>query len=200
MQGIRQLAMGGSGTALAWSADAMFYNPACLSHLNVWQASVSAFGIMPNVQYVQGNYSARSQQQIFTPFNVYAGGPIRRTNNRVGFGIGVYTPFGSGLKWDDNWAGRYVMQEIALQTIFAQPTFSYKISDKFSIGAGYVFAYGNVKLRQAVPIQDASGNDGSALLTGTAMGHGFNVGLHCKLSKRVQLGLAYQLRHKHACR
>lgn len=192
MQGIRQLAMGGSGTALAWSADVMFYNPAALSHLNVWQASVSALGIIPTVQYVQGNYAARSQQQIFTPFNVYVGGPLRFTNNRLSFGVGIYTPFGSGLKWDDNWSGRYVTQEIALQTIFAQPTFSYKFSDNFSIGAGYVFAYGDVKLRRAIPITDANGNDGTALLKAKAFGHGFNAGIHSKLSRRLQVGLDYR--------
>lgn len=192
MQGIRQLAMGGSGTALAWSADVMFYNPAGLSHLNVWQASVSVLGIIPSVQYVQGNYSARSQSQIFTPFNVYVGGPLRFTNNRLGFGVGIYTPFGSGLRWDDNWSGRYVTQEISLQTIFAQPTFSYKFSDNFSIGAGYVFAYGDVKLRRAVPITDVNGNDGTALLEAKAFGHGFNAGIHAKLSSKLQVGLDYR--------
>lgn len=192
MQGIRQLAMGGSGTALTWNADIIFYNPAGMSDLNLWEASVSCLGIMPGVQYVKDNYSTYAVQQVFTPFNVYVGGPIRKSKDKIHVGLGIYTPFGSGMKWDDNWQGRYVTQEIALQTIFAQPTVSYKFSERFSVGAGYVIAYGNVKLRKAVPIQDAEGNDGSASLTATAWGRGFNAGIHYKLTKTIQLGLSYR--------
>jgi long-chain fatty acid transport protein len=153
---------------------------------------VSGLAIMPSVQYVKNNYSIHSQQQIFTPFNVYIGGPIRRAQNKIAVGIGIYTPFGSGLKWDDNWMGRYVTQEIALQTIFAQPTVAYRFNKRLSFGAGYVVAYGNVKLRKALPIQDANGNDGSAMLSGTAWGRGFNAGLHYKITKKIQLGLTYR--------
>ncbi|MBL7719278.1 MAG: outer membrane protein transport protein [Flavipsychrobacter sp.] len=192
LQGIRQLAMGGTGTALTWNSDIIFYNPAGMADLNVWEASVSALAIMPGVQYVKDNYSIHAQQQVFTPFNVYVGGPIRKTKNKVAAGIGIYTPFGSGLKWDDNWQGRYVTQEIGLQTIFVQPTLSYKFSERFSVGAGYVIGYGNVRLRKAIPIQDANGQDGSARLQGEAWGNGFNAGIHYKLTKKIQLGLAYR--------
>lgn len=194
LQGIRQLAMGGTGTALTWNADIIFYNPAGMAHLDVWQASVSALAIMPSVQYAKNNYSAYSQEQIFTPFNVYVGGPIggRKKQSKISVGVGIYTPFGSGLKWDDNWQGRYITQEIALQTIFAQPTMCYKFSEKFSFGVGYVIGYGNVKLRQAVPIQDANGNDGSGELTGTAWGRGFNAGIKYTVNRTIQIGLNYR--------
>jgi long-chain fatty acid transport protein len=165
-----------------------------MADLNVWQASVSALAIVPNVQYVNGTYSTYSQEQTFTPFNVYVGGPIggKKAQGKIALGVGIYTPFGSGLKWDDNWQGRYITREIALQTIFAQPTLSYKINEKLSFGVGYVVAYGNVKLRQAVPIQDANGNDGSGELTGTAWGRGFNAGVRYKLTNRLILGLSYR--------
>lgn len=194
LQGIRQLAMGGSGTAITWNSDIIFYNPAGMADLNLWQASVSALAIMPDVQYTNNYSLVSSEKQVFTPFNVYVGGPIggKKLKGKLAVGLGIYTPFGSGLKWHDDWPGRYIIREIALQTIFAQPTVSYKINDRLSAGVGYVVAYGDVKLRQAVPIQDANGNDGSGELTGTAWGRGFNAGVRYKLTNRLILGLNYR--------
>lgn len=194
LQGIRQLAMGGSGTAITWNSDIIFYNPAGMADLNLWQASVSGLAIMPSVQYANSSAVVSSEQQVFTPFNVYVGGPIggKKVKGKLALGVGIYTPFGSGLKWDDNWSGRYITQEIALQTIFAQPTISYKINDRLSAGVGYVVAYGDVTLRRAVPIQDAQGNDGTGELSGVAWGRGFNAGVRYKLTNRLILGLNYR--------
>lgn len=194
LQGLRQLAMGGGGCAWVWDASTIFYNPAGMSRMNGIQAYGSILAIMPSVKYVQtptGGYSYESKQQTFTPFNVYVGGSILK-NKRLGVGLGVYTPFGSGLKWDDNWTGRYVNRSIYLQSIFFQPTVSYRVSDMVSIGAGFVYATGKVDLKQAIPVQDASGNDGSAELKGNANGTGYNIGIHVKANERLQFGLTYR--------
>jgi long-chain fatty acid transport protein len=196
LQGLRQLAMGGGGAATPWDASAIFYNPGALSNISGLQAYGSALFIMPKVQYAEsqnGGLTARSANQTFTPFNLYVGGPIKK-GSRLGLGIGVYTPFGSGLKWDDNWTGRYIIQEIELQSIFVQPTISYRINDRLSVGAGFVYAFGSVKLNRAIPAQDASGNDGQAKLKGNANGLGFNAGVHLKANDKLSFGLTYRSR------
>lgn len=192
LQGLRQLAMGGTGTAMPWDASTIFYNPAGLSRIKGVQVSASALLIMPNVQYAQsptGSYTARSQSQTFTPFNVYLGASLGKG---WGVGVGVYTPFGSGLKWDDNWTGRYLIQSIELQSIFIQPTLSYRINEVVSVGAGFVYAMGNLDLNQALPVQNANGQDGKLNLNGNANGIGFNAGVHIKASDKVQFGITYR--------
>ena len=107
LQGLRQLAMGGGGAAWPWDAATVFYNPGGLTRLQGIQAYGGALLIIPKVRYVQsptGGYSYNSVNQVFTPFNLYVGGPVR-PGSRLAVGIGVYTPFGSGLKWDDDWTG-----------------------------------------------------------------------------------------------
>ncbi len=195
LQGLRQLAMGGGGTAVPWDAATIFYNPGGLSRLDNFQAYGSALAIIPRVQYVNGDYgaSARTKNQIFTPFNVYVGGPIKGVKG-LGVGVGIYTPFGSGVSWEDNWTGRYIVQNIALQTIFIQPTISYKINEAVSIGAGYVYATGNVKLARAVPVQNSLGEDGKAELEGNASGMGYNVGISLKASEQWHFGISYRSR------
>jgi long-chain fatty acid transport protein len=196
LQGLRQLAMGGSGTAIPWDVSTIFYNPGGLTAFTGVQAYASAQFIMPTARYVQtptGFYSSESQPQVFPTFNAYVGGPVV-DKSRVSIGLGVYTPFGNGLKWDDNWSGRYLIQQVKLQSIFFQPTVAYQVHENVSIGAGFVYAIGNVQLRRAIPLQTMSGKDGSAELKGSGSGIGFNAGLHIHASENVQLGLSYRSR------
>lgn len=196
LQGLRQLAMGGGGTAVPWDASTIFYNPGGLSRLRTMQAYGSVQFIVPRVKYIQtptGGTAAQSVPQTFPTFNVYLGGPVRE-GGRLGLGVGVYTPFGSGLKWEDGWSGRYISRNISLQTIFIQPTLSYRINDGLSIGAGFVYAFGGVQLERAIPLTNAAGEDAKAELEGKATGMGYNIGASFKASDRLHFGLNYRSR------
>lgn len=195
LQGLRQLAMGGGGAAVPWDASTIFYNPGGLSSLDHFQIYGSALFIIPGVQYINNDngISERTQEKTFTPFNFYAGGTLKSVP-KLGLGIGVYTPFGSGTFWKDDWTGRYIIQNIELQTIFIQPTVSYKVSDMVSIGLGYVFATGNVDLSRAIPLQNTAGADGQAHLDGSAKGMGYNVGVQIKASDKLNFGITYRSR------
>src|SRR5690606_201851 len=134
VQGLRQIAMGGSGTGWMWDASSIFYNPGGLARLKNIQAYGSVQFLIANTQYAQtapGTYSEQSKTGFYTPFNVYVGGRLREAG-KLGIGLGIYTPFGSGMTWDNNWQGRYIIQKISLQSIFFQPTVSYKLADAVS--------------------------------------------------------------------
>jgi long-chain fatty acid transport protein len=195
LQGLRQLAMGGSGTAMPWDASTIFYNPGGLSRLDGWQASASGLMIIPTIQFAQSSTGTVSttQSQQFYPFNVYVGGPIKK-GSKLGVGIGVYTPFGSGLTWDNNWPGKYLVQSIYLQSIFIQPTASYRINDIVSVGAGFIYAFGNLEIKQALPVSNENGVDGQADLKGNANGTGYNIGVQLKATNKIQFGLTYRSR------
>ncbi|MBC7553872.1 MAG: outer membrane protein transport protein [Taibaiella sp.] len=191
LQGLRQLAMGGAGTAMPWDASTIFYNPAGLSRIKSIQAYVSVLGVMPATAYGNFEGSARSVKQTFTPFNIYVGGPVKE-GGRLALGLGIYTPFGTGIKWDDNWTGKFLVQSIELKSVFVQPTISYRLSETWSFGAGFIYAAGTFDLRQALPVQNMLGEDASAHLHGSGNGVGFNLGVHMKASERLQLGLTYR--------
>jgi long-chain fatty acid transport protein len=194
LQGIRQTAMGGTGVANPWDAATIFFNPGGLSCLDGIQAYASVHFVTPGVNYVPtptGSYAASIQSHTSTPFAVYVGGPIKK-DSKIGIGVGVYTPFGSTLKWGDTWTGRYIVENISLESIFIQPTVSYALTRNLSVGAGFIYAVGSVDIDKAIPVQDLSGSDGQATLKGNANGVGFNVGVHFKASDRVQLGLSYR--------
>jgi long-chain fatty acid transport protein len=195
LQGLRQLAMGGSGTAIAWDASSIFYNPGAMAQLENIQVSASALAIIPSTQYVQspGNYSATTQQQVFTPFNVYIAGPVAY-KSRVNIGLGIYTPFGSGTKWDEDWMGRYITTNIKLQSIFLQPTASVYVNEWLSVGAGFIYAFGNVQINKNIPLQNMNSLDSKADLKGDAQGVGFNVGVQLTPGDKWEFGITYRSR------
>jgi long-chain fatty acid transport protein len=200
LQGLRQLAMGGSGTGWVWDASTIFYNPGGLARLNGIQVYASGLVIAPSTAY--GNQansgmestSIRTKSRTFVPFNIYVGGPIQQ-DSRFALGLGIYTAAGIGITWDDNWLGKYIVQSIDMKAVFFQPTFSYRISDFLSVGGGFIYANGSLDLRKAVSIHSYSGpnlDDGEAHLHGSANGVGFNLGVHLKMGDHIQAGLTYR--------
>src|SRR5690606_20937229 len=83
------------------------------------------------------------------------------------------------------------IQDIALKAIFFQPTLAYQLNDKVSVGAGFVFAYGDVELHKALPVQNANG-DGQAELAGKTTAFGFNAGVFVQATPELSLGLSYR--------
>jgi len=194
LQGVRQMAMGGSGVAIPWDVSSVFYNPGSLSRLGGLQVYGSLFLVSPHVRYLQtptGGYFFDTQTHSATPFAVYAGGNIRK-DSKWAAGIGIYTPFGNSLHWDENWTGRYMVQSVSLSSVFIQPTLSYAFNDAIAFGAGFVYAIGTVDITKALPVQDLQAQDGHAELSGKASGIGFNAGLHIKASEKLQFGLSYR--------
>lgn len=195
LQGQKQIGMGGVGIALPQDNTCIFYNPGALTFCGSSQIYLAGSLIIPSVSYLQpapGSLTYTSQAQVFTPFELYISFKSKK-NPRLAGGVGVYTPFGSGLKWPDDWAGRFVIQEIELQSVFVQPTISYQISSHFGIGLGGVYAFGNVLLRQSIPAADQSTNDfGEGQLKGNASGFGFNVGVYYKANDKISAGLTFR--------
>jgi len=203
LQGLRELAMGGTGTAWAWDASTIFYNPGGLGRLKGIQIYGSIMQIMPSTAYSNvansgtQTISTRTVNQTFTPFNFYVGGPVQ-DGSRWALGLGIYTPFGSGTKWDDNWVGKYIVQDINLKCIFFQPTISYVVGDWLSVGAGFIYSTGTFDFSQALPVHGINGpgspdnGDGQATLHSNANGVGFNLGAHIKMRDNLQFGLTYR--------
>lgn len=200
LQGLRQLAMGGSGTAWPWDASTIYYNPGGLARLKGIQIYGSAMFVTPTTAY--GNRMASgvsssnemTARQTFTPFNFYLGGRITE-DSRWAIGLGVYTPFGNVMRWNDNWLGKYIVQSVELKTVFFQPTIGFRASERLSFGAGFVFGTGVVDYTNALPVHGTMGadiDDGQAHLHGNATGVGANLGINFKARENLQFGLTYR--------
>ncbi|HEY8399904.1 MAG TPA: outer membrane protein transport protein [Cytophagaceae bacterium] len=190
--GIRYVGMGHIGTALSIDAGSIFFNPGALSLIEPkYSFTGGVSGIISKTTFrAQGTiYEAHTESGITPPFQAFGSAKVAE---KFAIGLGVYTPFGSSVEWDNNWAGKFLIQDISLKSIFFQPTASYKITDRLGIGAGLVFAYGKVDLKRALPVTSISGEDGSVRLKGHTFGWGFNAGVNYKPTDNLKLGLSYR--------
>lgn len=144
----KQTGMGHVGTAMKLGAESIHFNPAGLVFLKEHvDLSVGIAGIGAKAKYTRDGYSARTDNPVSTPLYAYAGYKIY---GNLAAGIGLTTPYGNALKWPKHWEGASLIQDISLKSFVLQPTVSYKITDKLSIGAGLMLAVGNVKLSRAL--------------------------------------------------
>lgn len=196
-QGQKQQGMGFAGTALFQDAASIFYNAGSIAFSNENSANVSVTPIFANVLYVDsatgGAY--RTENPVGTPFCAY-GLFQHKKLEKFKFGIGIYTPFGSTVKWEDKWIGRFAITRLKLQAIYIQPTISYRLSKKIGIGGGFIYSKGSVNLQKDIPVQDSLGNYSHVELNGKAAGFGFNLGVNFQVNDQFSMGLSYRSKIK----
>lgn len=192
-QGQKQQGMGGAGNALPVDAASVFFNPGSVSFLKENSVNIGFTPTFANTLFEDANSTSigRTNSPMGTPFSAYA---VYRKNEESKFfyGLGIYTPFGSTIQYEDGWTGRFALTKLQLKSIFIQPTLSYKLNDRIGIGAGFVYSIGNVNLQKDIPVQDADGNYGHAELDGKASGFGYNIGLFVQVMEKLNIGLSYR--------
>ena len=152
LQGQKQTGIGLIGTPFTYGASSIFYNPGSLAlYKGTWSFEAGVSTIFANAAFQKEgtNYLARTDNPMGTPLYFYGAGKI---NKHIALGIGVYTPFGTSSSWEAGWAGRYLIQDISFKAYFIQPTIAYQIKDKFGIGVGFVYAFGNVDLKKIITL------------------------------------------------
>jgi len=200
LQGNRATGMGNLGTAMFADASSLFFNPGAMAFMDHNGAMVGFNPIFASNTYwnsetLNSSYTANSDNPMGTPFHAYVvWGP---SESNFKFGLGAFTPFGSGVNWGNEWSGRDLLNELTLRAIQIQPTVAYKIGDKFSIGAGLDVTIGSVKLMRTLLLDGRTSGDeyreGSVTLEGDAnTAFGFNIGLFYKVSDKLHIGLDYR--------
>lgn len=192
-QGQRQLGMGHTGTGLLHNdASYLFFNPGAGIFLDRKLTITAGMSLlMPRVVYLEpspGIYTAEMVHNTGTPFEFFAAWRA----GRWAVGAAVYTPFGSRAQWEDDWKGQFMVREIDLKTIFIQPTVTFRVNDYIGVGAGFIYATGNFKLRKGVPTQNQSGEYGDGNLDGSASGMGYNVGVYFRANEMWSAGITYR--------
>lgn len=193
LQGQKQTAMGGAGSALTEDVSAVFYNPGAVARLKENGFMLGGNVTMAKVAFQESGNSTvyQNENKYPTPFNAY--GVWGPKDARWKLGLGVYTPFGSTISWGSNWPGNNILTSMALSSIYIQPTLSYLLSEDISIGAGFVYNHASVDLQKDLPVINSDGTTpGHTRLKGTGYGMGYNLGVHFKLADDCNFGVSYR--------
>ena len=193
-QGQKQQGMGCAGTALYTDASTLFFNPGAAAFANKSEINLATTPIFATVHYTDSatQQTFTTQNPVGTPFSAYGLYRFKNKLEPLSAGLAIYTPFGSTVQWEPNWIGRFALTRLSLKAIFIQPTFSYRISERFGIGGGFVLSHGSVNLQKDIPVQDSLGNYGHAELAGKALGFGYNLGVLYQVNHRFSIGATYR--------
>jgi len=195
MQGQKQLAMGHTGVAVVNSAEVAFFNPAGMSFLDKkFNLSVGGNVLFAKTAFQNSMYNWQANtNNMGTPFSLYA---TYKINKFISAGLAVYTPYGSTVKWNQDWQGAHLVNNIKLEAIFIQPTLSFKVGDVFSVGGGPILATGGVKFDRNLSTNPLYSNNGQPTdVNLDAQGitaWGYNVGFMFKPAKDLTLGFDYR--------
>jgi long-chain fatty acid transport protein len=88
----------------------------------------------------------------------YVGVASDITIEDLAIGVGVFVPFGAHLSYPRGSAGRHVVTEVNLRTIYVAPTIAYRILDRVSVGAGLNYIYSDLSLDQVNSVLFLTGN------------------------------------------
>jgi len=225
-QSVKELGHAFSGAPTNIDDGSMvFFNPAAMSQVRGRLLSMAGYVIAPSITFhdhaSQLNPLARgapltghdgdSSKPVFIP-NVYY---VHELTDRVAIGIGFNAPFGMKNNYSSDWQGRYQANDSEIMTLNFNPSISFKITEKFSVGAGFNVQYlhtrltnaidfGTICLLQAGDAPCASRGlspqaaDGHFALKGDSVGFGYNIGaLYSFNDNNTRLGASYRSRVSH---
>lgn len=187
LQGVKQLAMAHT-SAHAEDASVAFFNPAGISFIpNKLSVAVGAFGAKSEVEYqnLSTLQSFKTDNPLGTP--LYAA-IAYKVSNTISLGLSVATPFGSTVKWADDWAGNEMVQKMELKSFYFQPMVSFKFNEWASIGGSFIYAKGLVDWDKAVNQLGGTLNINDEKASGTGFGFGF----YFKPSDNLDVSIAYR--------
>jgi long-chain fatty acid transport protein len=194
LQGNKSLAMGHTGVGVV-SSESLFFNPAgMVLSGDKFSVSIGGFGVFSNVAYQNETTgaSARTDSPVGTPVYAYIS---YKATDWLALGLGVYTPYGSTVEYEDDWAGSHLVNNIDLQAIFIQPTVSIKLHDYFSIGGGPIFVSGSVNFNRNLSrtLTDIDGNRSEVTIDADGVtATGWTAGLMFSPSEKLNIGFNYR--------
>ena len=187
LTGAKNVGMGGTGTGLYLDQASQFFNPGAFAFAPTG-FQVGGNIAIPRISFRPGDADQGQrnlQNANVFPFSGFVGFGPKEGKWRLG--LGVYTPFGSELHYQQGWEGRYSLTDINLRSVFGQATVAYAITPQFSIGGGVTtLLLGDVDLQRDIPIQgQGNASPAHAQLTGKAEHKvGYNLGVMFKPSDK----------------
>lgn len=181
-----------------WAARAedpsiAFTNPAGMSRLSCREVE---FGLEPIYSRVHFDPNAettiagkKGDGSVWIPSGgVYYVEPVNETWT---VGVSMLGYFGSKLKFNHSWVGRYYLTELLLQGYSFVPAISCQMTDKLSFGVGVQAMYSLFKQKSAVNNFLDGLPDGSLKLYDDDFGFGCLVGLLYEFTPSTRIGVQY---------
>lgn len=198
---INEQSASGMGTGFAGRSSAaedastLFGNPAGMSKLDRTEV-VGGFATIfasTEISDAQGMFSGSNDGDMVPTAVVPFGYLVSPLDDRWHAGIGVYAPFGVIGDYEKGFQGRYHGMYSGVQVVTLQPTVSYQVNDRVSVGFGPTINQIKGKLTRNSPhaVAPGVGQDTTVNVKGDDIGYGFNAGVLVDINDHLRWGLTY---------
>jgi long-chain fatty acid transport protein len=207
-QGVSGLGNAYAGAAAAAEdASTVWWNPAGMSRLPRGKhVLLGGHLIIPKTEFNNSGSRAAALQPTGLSEGGDAGDPTlvpnlffaMDLNPSLSFGIGVNVPFGLATEYSSDWIGRFQGIKSEVMTLNINPSVSYKLSDRASVGFGINYQRGEIDLVTAANYAAAAGgllgNELEGLNTTGIDGDawGFNIGALFDVTPATRVGVHYR--------
>lgn len=194
---INEQSVSGMGTSFAGRASAaqdatvLFGNPAGISKLERPQVVGGFAVIKADIDIDDASAETADGDMVPTsavPFAYYTS-PI---DEQWSWGIGMYVPYALVSDYEKSFGGRYKGQYSKVEVVTLQPTLSYRINDRVSVGFGPTINKIKGKLVSKLDNSAVFGSGETKVgIKGDDVGYGFNAGVMVDVTDRLTWGLTY---------
>lgn len=211
---VKNLGRGQAGVATADDdASVVTNNPAAMVNLDENTVQVDVTVIDLTADFAGGGTSAAGTPLTGgdggdpgdpTPVpNMAAVFPMHGALEGLTLGASVGAPFGLKTEYDRDWVGRYNAVESDLKTVDFTLSAALELTDRFSVGVGFIYERAEVTLSNAVdfgtimagtgiPGALPQGADGYASVSGDSTGIGWLAGAQWQVTDAVRIGYSHR--------
>jgi long-chain fatty acid transport protein len=132
-----------------------------------------------------------TKDNIWLPPHAYL---TYQLNDRYWLGVGIYSRFGLGTEYPDDWPGKYNVTYAGIKSISFNPNLAIKLTDDLSFAFGLEtmwFEFTQEKVIAPNPLLGIN-QEIQTKLVGDSIGYGFNVALHYKPTNWLAMGITYK--------
>ena len=183
----RGVAMGTTGYAQGIDASVIATNPALMTQIPGKDVHAGATMISPQSSVILDGHKSKTKAKVFTVPHAYYSQQME-SNENVWLGVGMFTRFGLGTHYDDNWQGRGSLQYVDVESVSLNPNVAFKFNDHLSVAVGAEVLKGAFDLQKTINI----GTDRIVSFHTDGIGFGGNIGLHYQFDDQWAAGFTYR--------
>lgn len=189
-QDAEAIARGNAFAATADNPSAIYYNPAGISQIpgqDVQIGVLNYFGINVSHDSPAGQHTDSKFEVLPIPQVYYTFSP---TNLPLSFGLGLYAPFGLGVKWPQDSSFRSLAIDSKLQYFTLNPVVAWKILPSLTLAVGPTINYAKIKFNRGLA---SPANNDYFEFTGDDFAYGLNAGIMWQPCPKWSFGANYRL-------
>jgi long-chain fatty acid transport protein len=178
----------GNGAGSSWA------NPASMSLVEGNQIGFGMIAADTDLQFeaedTNANSGGDSGSTVVIPSFAY----VHSLSDDLKLGFSVVVPFGSEIDYGHQWVGKNTVTSASVETIQAQPTFSYRINEQLSLGGGVNVNYTRAKqeLSPTIDISPRLSVDADIGLDADDIAYGWTAGALWEFNTNHRVGVVYR--------